>query len=123
MLYAVLCYHSEDVVTSWPAEQEDAVMGKLAAVEEKLAKAGRLGPVARLMPTTAATTLRTDSDPPLVLDGPFAETKEQLMGFFIIDCSDLTEAIATAAELAGANPGGAYALSPVSLLPAHRSCE
>ena len=47
------------------------------------------------MPTTAGTTLRKDSDPPLVLDGPFAETKEQLLGFFIIDCSDLTEAIAT----------------------------
>lgn len=98
-------------------------MSKLAAVEEKLAKAGRLGPVARLMPTTAATTLRKDSDPPLVLDGPFAETKEQLLGFFIIDCSDLTEAIATAAELARANPGGAYELRPVSVLRANRNFE
>src|SRR5664279_146103 len=89
MLYAVLCYHSEDVVTSWSADQEQAVMGKLAAVEAKLVKAGRLGPVARLMPTTAATTLRKDRDPPLVIDGPFAETKEQLLGFFIIDCADL----------------------------------
>ncbi len=123
MLYAVLCYHSEDVVTSWPAEQEDAVMGKLAAVEERLAKAGRLGPVARLMPTTAATTLRKDSDPPLVLDGPFAETKEQLLGFFIIDCSDLAEAISTASELARANPGGAYELRPVAVLRANRSFE
>jgi hypothetical protein len=123
MLYAVLCYHSEDVVTSWSAEHEDAVMGKLAAVEEKLAKAGRLGPVARLMPTTSATTLRKDSDPPLVIDGPFAETKEQLLGFFIIDCSDLNDAIATAAELARANPGGAYELRPVALLHANRSFE
>jgi hypothetical protein len=123
MLYAVLCYHSEDVLTSWPAEQEEVVMGKLAAVEEKLAKAGRLGPVARLMPTTAATTLRKDSDPPLVLDGPFAETKEQLLGFFIIDCSDLAEAIATASELARVNPGGAYELRPVAVLRANRSFE
>jgi hypothetical protein len=98
-------------------------MGKLAAVEEKLAKAGRLGPVARLMPTTSATTLRKDSDPPLVIDGPFAETKEQLLGFFIIDCSDLNDAIATAAELARANPGGAYELRPVALLHANRSFE
>ena len=123
MLYAVLCYHSEDVVTSWSAEQEDAVVGKLAAVEEKLAKAGRLGPVARLMPTTSATTLRKDSDPPLVIDGPFAETKEQLLGFYIIDCADLAEAIAAAAELARANPGGAYELRPVSLLRTNRSFE
>jgi hypothetical protein len=102
MLYAVLCYHSEDVVTSWSADHEQAVMGKLAAVEEKLAKAGRLGPVARLLPTTAATTLRKDQDPPLVIDGPFAETKEQLLGFFIIDVERLTETIETARELARA---------------------
>jgi hypothetical protein len=123
MLYAVLCYHSEDVVTSWSPDQEQAVMDKLGAVEAKLANAGRLGPVARLMPTTAATTLRKDQDPPLVIDGPFAETKEQLLGFFIIDCSDLTEAIATASELARANPGGAYELRPVSMLRSNRSFE
>jgi hypothetical protein len=99
MLYAVLCYHSEDVVTSWSAEQEDAVIGRLAAVEEKLAKAGRLGPVARLMPTTAATTLRKDSDPPLVLDGPFAETKEQLGGYYLVDVPDLNAAIEIAKKL------------------------
>ena len=60
-------------------------MKKLAVVQDKLAKQGRLGPVARLLPTTAATTLRKD-DPPLVLDGPFAETKEQLLGFYVVDC-------------------------------------
>jgi hypothetical protein len=123
MLYAVLCYHSEDVVISWSAGQEQAVMDKLGAVEAKLAKAGRLGPVARLMPTTAATTLRKDHDPPLVIDGPFAETKEQLLGFLIIDCSDLSDAIATASELARANPGGAYELRPVSVLRTNRSFE
>jgi hypothetical protein len=123
MLYAVLCYHSEDVVTSWSAEQDQAVMDKLTVVQDKLAKAGRLGPVARLMPTTAATTLRKDRDPPLVIDGPFAETKEQLLGFYIIDCADLGEAISTAGELARANPGGAYELRPVSQLRANRSFE
>ena len=123
MLYAVLCYHSEDVVTSWSAEQDQAVMDKLTVVQDKLAKAGRLGPVARLMPTTAATTLRKDRDPPLVIDGPFAETKEQLLGFYIIDCADLSEAISTAGELARANPGGAYELRPVSQLRANRSFE
>jgi hypothetical protein len=123
MLYAVLCYHAEDVVTSWSAEQEHAVTDKLAAVQEKLVRAGRLGPVVRLMPTTAATTLRKDRDPPLVIDGPFAETKEQLLGFYIIDCADLAEAITTAAELARANPGGAYELRPVSALRANRSFD
>ncbi len=58
MLYAILCYHDEDLVGSWSKEQDAAVMKKLAVVQEKLARQGRLGPVARLLPTTAATTLR-----------------------------------------------------------------
>ena len=74
MLYAILCYNDEDAVGSWTKEQDAAVMTKLRVVQDKLTKQGRLGPVARLLPTTAATTLRKD-DPPLVLDGPYAETK------------------------------------------------
>src|SRR5499427_6846791 len=114
MMYALLCYHSEDVVCSWSKEQDAAVMAKLAAVQEKLAKAGKLGPVVRLMPTTAATTLRKDREPPLVIDGPFAETKEQLLGFYIVDCAGLDEVIGIAKELGAANPGGAYEIRPVA---------
>jgi hypothetical protein len=120
LLYAVLCYHSEDIMMSWSAAHEAAVMNNLAAVEEKLSDAGRLGPVARLMPTTAAVTLRKDQDPPLVLDGPFAHTKEQLLGFFIVDCPGLPAAIEAATELARASPGGAYEIRPVARL---RTCQ
>ncbi len=114
MIYALLCYHSEDVVCAWSKEEDAAVMAKLGVVQERLTKAGKLGPVARLMPTTAATTLRKDRDPPLVIDGPFAETKEQLLGFFIIDCASLDEALGIARDLAEANPGGAYEIRPVA---------
>lgn len=113
MQYAILCYHQEDVVGAWSKEQDDAVMAKLMVVQEKLVKQGRLGPVARLLPTTAATTLRKDSDPPLVIDGPFAETKEQLLGFYVIDCDSLDQALETAHELAAANPGGSYEIRPI----------
>jgi hypothetical protein len=115
MLYAILCYHHEDVVCAWSKEEDAAVMTKLATVQEKIARQGRLGPVARLMPTTAATTLRKDREPPLVVDGPFAETKEQLLGFYVIDCANLDEAIGTARDLAAVNPGGSYEIRPVSL--------
>jgi hypothetical protein len=114
MKYAILCYHSEDVVCSWTKEEDEAVMAKLMVVHEGFAKAGKLGPVARLMPTTAATTLRKDSDPPLVVDGPFAETKEQLLGFYIVDCKSLDEVLEFARELTRANPGGAYEIRPVA---------
>ena len=114
MLYAILCYHDEDFVGSWSKEQDAAVMKKLAVVQEKLTREGRLGPVARLLPTTAATTLRKEN-PPLVLDGPYAETKEQLLGFYIVDCQHLDEALDVARELGAANPGGAYEVRPVGV--------
>src|SRR5438270_8811134 len=114
MHYAILCYHSEDVVGARSREMHDGVMSKLAAVQERLLNEGKLGPVARLLPTTAATTLRKDRDPPLVIDGPFAETKEQLLGFFVVDCTDLEEALAIARDLARANPGGAYEIRPMA---------
>jgi hypothetical protein len=115
MLYAILCYDSEDVVGSWTKEEDDAVMAKLAVVQDKLTKQGRLGPVARLMPTTAATTVR-EAREPLVIDGPFAETKEQLLGFYIVECASLEEAIDTARDLARASStAGAYEIRPVSL--------
>jgi hypothetical protein len=113
MLYAVLCYHSEKEVGSWTKAEDDAVMAKLAVVQDKLTKAGRMGPVARLRPTTAATTLRKHQDPPLVIDGPFAETKEQLLGFFVIDCATPEQALEATRELAAANPGGAYEIRPI----------
>lgn len=115
MLYALLCYHREDVVCSWTKEEDDAVMAKLHVVHEKLAGAGKLGPTLRLLPTTAATTLRKDQDPPLVLDGPFAETKEQLLGLYTVDCENLEEALDIARDLARANPGGAYEVRPIGI--------
>jgi hypothetical protein len=115
MLYAILCYYDEDIVGSWTKEQDAAVMEKLAVVQDKLTKQGRLGPVARLLPTTAATTLRKEN-PPVVIDGPFAETKEQLLGFYVIDCQNLDEALDVARDLGAANPGGAYEIRPVGLL-------
>jgi hypothetical protein len=114
MLYAILCYHDEDFVGSWSKEQDAAVMKKLAVVQDKLAKQGRLGPVARLLPTTAATTLRKE-EPALVLDGPYAETKEQLLGFYLVDCKNLDEALEVARDLGNANPGGAYEIRPVGV--------
>ncbi len=112
MLYAILCYHDEDTVGSWSKEQDAAVMAKLAVVQDKLTQQGRLGPVARLLPTTSATTLRKEN-PPLVIDGPFAETKEQLLGFYVIDARNLDDALEVARDLGRANPGGAYEIRPV----------
>ena len=114
MLYALLCYNPEEVVYSWTKEEDDAVMARLDVVHQRLLKQGKMGPALRLLPTTAATTLRK-TDPPMVIDGPFAETKEQLLGFYVIDVADLEEALGVARDLAKANPGGAYEIRPLRL--------
>ncbi|HEY8091909.1 MAG TPA: YciI family protein [Polyangiaceae bacterium] len=115
MLYAILCYDSESVSGSWTKEREAAVMERLGAVQAKWAEQGRLGPVARLMPTTAATTVRKGKDA-VVLDGPFAETKEQLLGFYVLDCASLEQAIEAARELGAASDSkGAYEIRPLRL--------
>jgi hypothetical protein len=111
MLYAVLCYHHEADVMAWPKEKDDAVLAKRAVVKGRMAAAGKLGPVARLMPTTAATTLRNGKDF-LVIDGPFAETKEQLLGFYVVECASLEEAIAFARDL-GQGETGAFEIRPL----------
>ncbi len=114
MLYAILCYNDEAVVGAWTQAEDDACMARLAVVQQELARQGRLGPVARLLPTTAATTLRKGHEEPLVIDGPFAETKEQLLGFYLIDCDTLEAALNVARDLAKANPGGgSYEIRPV----------
>ena len=115
MLYAILCYDAEEVVGQWTAEEDAAAIGKLGVVIEKIAAQGRLGPVARLMPTTASTSIRKGKDA-LVIDGPFAETKEQLLGFYVVDCDNLEHAIETAQELARASSSnGTFELRPLRL--------
>ena len=113
MLYAILCYDSEAVIGSWTKEQDAAVIAKLDVVCGKLAQDKRLGPVARLMPTITATTLRKGKES-VVLDGPFAETKEQLLGFFIVECASLEQAIQTAKDLGQASgSNGSYEIRPL----------
>ena len=113
MLYTILCYNSETMVTSWTKEEDDSVMERLIAVQEKLARKRKLGPVARLGPTTTARTVRKDRTPFMVTDGPYAETKEQILGFYIVDFDSQDEAVEFSKELAAVNPGGAYEIRPV----------
>jgi len=120
MLYTILCYHSEKVVGSWTPAQDTAVMEKLAGIQTKLAQQGKLGTVVRLMPTRTASTLRKEPTP-VVLDGPFAETKEQLLGFYVVDVPTQEDAEEIARELAAVNPGGGcYEIRPVMIInPVH----
>ena len=71
--------------------------------------------MARLLPTTAATTVRRDPDQPVMLDGPIAKNKEQLLGFYVVECADLEEVLAIARELGKASPSGADEIRPLAI--------
>jgi hypothetical protein len=114
MLYSILCYESEALAAGRTKQEDDAMMVRLMDVQRRLKAEGKLGPVARLMPTTTATHIRAGKNP-LVIDGPFAETKEQLLGFYVIDCPSLEEAIGAAKLLAAEKPYGTLEIRPVAV--------
>jgi hypothetical protein len=117
MLYSILCYESEGLAAGRTKQEDDAMMVRLRNVQQKLKVEGKLGPVARLMPTTTATHIRAGKDP-VVVDGPFAETKEQLLGFYVLDCPSLEEAIEAAKALAREKPHGTLEIRPVAVFNA-----
>src|SRR6516162_6626423 len=86
MLYAILAYHVESDVMSWTKQEDETVMYNLRKAHDRLNREGRLGPAARLGATSRARTLRGPGSGG-VIDGPFAETKEQLLGFYVLDCA------------------------------------
>src|SRR5439155_26252279 len=113
MLYAILAYHVEAEVKSWTAEEDATVMTNMLDVHARLDKVGRFGPAARLGDTQNARTLRGKADS-MVTDGPFAETKEQLLGFHVVNCETEEEAIETARELKRVNPTAVYEIRPIA---------
>ncbi|CAN7645052.1 YciI family protein [Aminobacter aminovorans] len=114
MLYAILAYHAEGVVESWTEEEDAALMEDLLEVNDRLVSEKHLGPAARLGPTDSAVTLR-GKGLGLVTDGPFAETKEQLLGFYVVDYPSMDGAVAAARELRSANPTAVYEIRPIML--------
>ncbi|TPI44741.1 YciI family protein [Mesorhizobium sp. B2-9-1] len=114
MFYAVLAYHVEDTVQSWSPDEDAALMKDLLEVNDRLTREGKLGPAARLGATAKAVTLRGPGDG-MVIDGPFAETKEQLLGLYVLDCATQDEAIAVARDLKRVNPTAVYEIRPIML--------
>jgi hypothetical protein len=114
MLYAILAYHVEADVLSWTAQEDAALMINLHQVHDRLGQEGRLGPAARLGATRRARTLRGPGAG-AVIDGPFAETKEQLLGLYVMDCATEDAAIEAARDLRRVNPTAVYEIRPISL--------
>ena len=114
MYFAILAYHAEEIVESWSAEEDAALMADLLEINDRLVREKSLGPAARLGSTEQAVTLRGKGEG-IVTDGPFAETKEQLLGFYVVDFPDMDAAIAAARDLHRANPTAVYEIRPIRL--------
>ncbi len=114
MLYAILAYHVETEVQSWTPAQDAALMAGLSKAHARINRTGKLGPAARLGATQKALTLRGPGAG-IVVDGPFAETKEQLLGLYIVDVENVDKAIGAARELRTANPTAVYEIRPIAL--------
>ncbi len=117
MQYMLMAYVNE---AAWPtmtkADQEQG-MAAYGAYSEALTKAGVLKGSNRLQPSSIATTVRMADGKPQVLDGPFADSKEQVGGYFLIDVPDLDAAISWAARCPAAGHG-AVEVRPIWSMPA-----
>ena len=106
MRYMLLVYSTERAEAQADPAEMQAIMQGHQAVMEGTMKAGILRAADPLHPTSTATTIRVQNGKPIVTDGPFAETKEQLGGYYILDCKDLDEAISWAGKIPTACKGG-----------------
>jgi hypothetical protein len=119
MRYMLLIYTREDGLARRSTEEMQRVMnGHFAVMNDARAK-GALEKAEPLANTSTATTVRIQNGTPMITDGPFAETKEQLAGYYILNCKDLDEAIAWAARIPTACGGlqGCVEVRPIQAIP------
>jgi len=116
MKYLLMLYHDEITGSKVPQEVIQDTMKKFNAWSEAMTKAGVHNTFSTLQPTSAATTVRVPNGKKIITHGPFAETKEQLGGFYLIDAHNLDEAIEWAAKCPGATHGS-IEVRPVNEYP------
>src|SRR5262245_7732424 len=105
MEYLLLIYHTEKEYESLPASEREPVHAEYRKLIEELSAKGKYRGGNQLARTELATTVRVRDGKRLMTDGPFAETKEQLGGYFLVDAADLDDALAIAAKIPGARSG------------------
>jgi hypothetical protein len=105
MRYALLICTDENAMLAASPEEAAAVMAGYDAFYEEMGRRGILQGGERLRPTTDATTVRVQDGDVVLSDGPFAETKEQIAGFYLVECEDLDQAIEVASKIPAAKHG------------------
>jgi hypothetical protein len=114
MQYLLMCCIDEKTWDALPASRRDALMQQYGEWIDDLRTRGQYLAGAKLQPIASATTVRSKNGKPTVVDGPFAETKEQLGGYHLLECRDLDEALACAGRIPTVAVGGAIEVRPVA---------
>jgi hypothetical protein len=117
MQYLLLIYNNERNWTDLGDAEVGELMGDYHSFTESIAKSGHYKGGNALQPTNTATTVRVRDGKRTATDGPFAETREQLGGYYLVDAKDLDEAIGIAARIPGARTG-AIEVRPIMPTPA-----
>ena len=99
MKYLCLVYHETSKIDALPAREPDAIVGEVLAYREELRRSGHDIASSPLQPVEMATTIRMRHGKPSITDGPFAETKERLGGFYFIEARDLNDALRAALKM------------------------
>jgi hypothetical protein len=115
MQYMLLIYQNEKEVDNAPASARNAMHEEYGAFTQSIVKAGKFKAGDALQRATTATTVRVRNGKVMTTDGPFAETREQLSGYYLIDAKDLDEAIGLAARVPSAKHGS-IEIRPVMIM-------
>lgn len=118
MKYLLLIAGDESSAAAMSPEEGQAIMEAYGVFTKSIVDAGQFVAGEAVQPTTTATTVRVQNGETLATDGPFAETKEQLGGFYVVDCADLDAAIEIASRIPAASDGGAVEVRPIMEFPA-----
>jgi hypothetical protein len=105
MQYMLLIYDNEKAFANLSRDQLGRVMQDYGEFTQGIVKSGHFRAGSQLQPTSTATTVREKSGQAVTVDGPFAETKEQLGGYYLVECKDLDEALAIAKRIPSVRSG------------------
>lgn len=121
MRYLLLCCFDETCWNELSRNRRDQIMQEYREVLDNLVASGHYRAGGNLAPSATATTLRERDGKPVVTDGPFAQTREQLGGYHLVECRDLDAALAIARRIPTLPAGGAIEVRPLALENTHDS--
>ena len=117
MEYLLLIHGEEKRWAKMSNEERGKIHQAYVDFTQGIVRSGHFRAGAQLQPTSTATTVREKKGKPVTTDGPFVETKEQLGGYYLVDCKDLDEAISIAARIPSIHVGGSIEVRPVVPMP------